>query len=191
MEILGVEPLAESPWLGLFRIIYRMGGGDARSWVAASRRKIPLCADSRAEATDAVVIVPYDTVRRKLVATREYRVPLGDYEYGFPAGLVEEGESVEDTARRELREETGLEVTRILKTSPPIYSSAGITDESITMVYVECAGEPSAQPGDGSEVIEVLFLSPRQAGRLCRNPSVKFDAKAWLVMSQFAVTGRP
>jgi ADP-ribose diphosphatase len=81
-------------------------------------------------------------------------------------------------------------VTRVLKTSPCLYSSAGITDESMTLVYVECDGEPSAGGNEASEIIEVLFVSPQEAGRLCRNSSLKFDAKAWLVLNRFAATGK-
>lgn len=190
MEIIKLEPLAKSRWLSLFRIRYRLLGRDARSWVVATRRKIPLCASGRLDAPDAVFIVPYHAPKRMLVATREYRVALADYQYGFPAGLLEDGETIEDTARRELREETGLEVIQILKVSHPLYSSPGMTDESMVMVYVECEGEPSSRENEQSEIIEVLFLSPTDAGRLCGDPSLKFDAKAWLVMSRFADSGR-
>ena len=73
-------------------------------------------------AGDAVVVVPYHTGYKKLVVTREFRVTLGDYEYGFPAGLIEKGESVEQATRRELTEETGLSVTRFTRISPPVYT---------------------------------------------------------------------
>lgn len=43
-----------------------------------------------------------------LVLLRQYRPGLGAVHYEIPAGVVEEGESVEDAARRELREETGF-----------------------------------------------------------------------------------
>jgi len=82
-----------------------------------------------------------------------------------------------------------LEVTRMLKTSPYLYSSAGLTDESMTLVYAECEGTPSAEGSEASEIIEVLLLSPQEAGRLCSDRALKFDAKAWLVLSHFAVTG--
>jgi hypothetical protein len=59
----------------------------------------------------------------------------------------------------------------------------------MTLVYVECDGEPSVGGNEASEIIEVLFVSPQEADRLCRDPSLKFDAKAWLVLSHFAATG--
>jgi ADP-ribose pyrophosphatase len=188
--IIAAEPLADTRWLRLFRVDYHLGDRGNRSWVVATRSERPRCVTGRFETPDAVIIVAYHRAASRIVVTREYRVALADYEYGFPAGLVEAGESVEDAARRELQEETGLTMTRVLKTSPCLYSSAGITDESMVLVYVECDGEPSAEGNDASELIEVRFLSPEEAGRLCSHPSLKFDAKAWLVLSHFAATGR-
>jgi ADP-ribose pyrophosphatase len=117
-------------------------------------------------------------------------VPLAGFEYGFPAGLVDPGESVAAAVERELKEETGLQLTRIVRSGPPVYSSAGLTDESVAMVYVECEGTPSTAENQGTELIEVLLVTPADAERLCRQPGLKFDAKAWLVLDQFGRFGR-
>jgi ADP-ribose pyrophosphatase len=190
MKILRADKLSNSKWLNLFKVTYHLPGRDPRSWVLASRQQAPRCVTGRFEAPDAVIIVAFHRGRGKLVVTREYRVPLDGDEIGFPAGLVDPGETVVDAARRELKEETGLNVTRFLSASPPLYSSAGMTDESITLVNVECEGEPSNKALEASEVIEVLFVSPAEAGRMCADSSLKFDAKAWLVLSRFADTGK-
>ncbi|KPJ76348.1 MAG: hypothetical protein AMJ54_11840, partial [Deltaproteobacteria bacterium SG8_13] len=87
-----------------------------------------------------------------------------------------------DAVRRELDEETGLAVTRILKVGPPVYSSAGMTDESVAMVFVECEGEITTAANEGTEQIEPMLLSKEEVTRLVEDPSKKFDAKAWLVM---------
>ena len=152
----------------------------------ASRQNEPKCLTGNYQLPDAVVIVPFHTVKNKMVITREYRVPLDDYEYGFPAGLVDNDESVEQAARRELMEETGLTVSRFIKVSPPIYSSAGMTDESVAMVYVECEGEPSNSANTDSELIEIQFISSNEAMDLLSNTTLKFDAKSWLAIYQFA-----
>jgi ADP-ribose pyrophosphatase len=190
MKISAVNKLSHAPWLNLFEVTYRLEGRDPRSWTLATRQEIPRCASGRFETPDAVIIAAFHRTRQKLVVIRECRVPLAGLEYGFPAGLVDAGESIEEAARRELMEETGLSVARILKTSPPLYSSAGMTDESVSLVYVECDGEPSVASQEGTEQIEVMFLSAAEAGRICSDPVLKFDAKAWLVIAHFAATGR-
>jgi ADP-ribose pyrophosphatase len=190
IEITGMDLLADADWLRLFRLHYRAKSGRQRSWVMATRLPVPRCANGQFDRPDAVVIAGYHVGRSKIVVTREYRVALGNYEYGFPAGLLNAGETVAEATRRELKEETGLDVVRFIRQSPPVYSTAGMTDESVAMVYVECDGEPSTQANEESEVIEVLFASPAEAGRMCRDPELKFDAKAWLVLDQFAHSGR-
>jgi ADP-ribose pyrophosphatase len=189
-QIKNFKKLTDEKWLNLFDVRYVARNGDERSWKIATRQKEPKCVKCRYERPDAVVIVPFHNVKNKMVITREFRVPLNDFEYGFPAGLVDEGETVEQATRRELREETGLTVRRIIKSSPPIYSSAGMTDESVTMVYVECEGQPSASANTESELIETLFISPDESLRLLSDPTLKFDAKAWLVISKFAENNR-
>ena len=186
MKIKSSRKLTTEKWLNLFEVSYIDKTGHEKSWQMASRQNEPKCLTGSYHLPDAVVIVPFHTVKNKMVITREYRVPLDGYEYGFPAGLVDNGESVQQATRRELMEETGLTVSRFIKISPPIYSSAGMTDESVTMVYVECEGEPSNSANTDSELIEILFISPDEALDLLNDTTLKFDAKAWLAISQFA-----
>ncbi len=189
MEIKSAKKLTNLKWLNLFDVAYVDKNGRNKSWQIATRARQPKCVSGRFTEPDAVVIVPFHTLENKIVITREYRVPLADYEYGFPAGLVDDGESVEQAVRRELKEETGLSLTRVISTSPPVYSSAGMTDESVVMVYIECSGKPSTAHNTESEAIEVELISRSEASRLCEDPALKFDAKAWLVLSKFAHNG--
>jgi ADP-ribose pyrophosphatase len=189
MEIKQANKLTDLKWLNMFDVKYVDKNGRNRSWQVASRAKSPKCVTGQYEIPDAVVIVPFHIGEKKVVITKECRVPLADYEFGFPAGLVDEGETLEAAARRELLEETGLNVTRFIKVSPPIYSSAGMTDEAVAMVYVECDGKPSIARNDEAEFIEVELVSPSEALQLCENPALKFDAKAWLVLFKFAENG--
>jgi len=189
MKIRRADKLTDLRWLNMFDVAYLDAAGHHRSWQMASRTPAPKCITGKFNMPDAVVIVPFHTTEKKVVITREYRVALADYEYGFPAGLIDPGETIEQTARRELQEETGLTVTRFLKISPPVYSSAGMTDESVAMAYVECDGRPSTDGNTGSEVIEVQLLTQTQASQMCENPALKFDVKAWLVLTGYAEKG--
>lgn len=46
--------------------------------------------------------------REKLVMVENYRYPIDEFVLELPAGLIDEGETPEETARRELEEETGF-----------------------------------------------------------------------------------
>jgi len=189
IKIRNAAKLTDSKWLNLFEISYADPSGRNRAWQTVSRAGEPKCITGKFDPPDAVVIAAFHTAAAKLVVTREFRVPLADFEYGFPAGLVDEGETIEQAARRELMEETGLNLTRCIRISPPLYSSAGMTDESVSMVYVECDGTPSTEGNTVSELIEVQLISPLQAAQLCSSSGLKFDVKAWLVMNEFAEKG--
>ena len=62
-------------------------------------------------------------------------------------------------AARELFEETGLAVDEVVLVSPPLYSSAGMTDEAVAMVYVNASGSVSRRHQEDSEQIHTLVLA--------------------------------
>ncbi|HGY90584.1 MAG TPA: NUDIX hydrolase [Planctomycetes bacterium] len=63
------------------------------------------------ELGDGVCVLPLGPTGFRMI--RQYRPAVEEAVLEFPAGRREEGESVLDTARRELREEAGLEADRL------------------------------------------------------------------------------
>ncbi|MHC4555442.1 MAG: NUDIX domain-containing protein, partial [Planctomycetota bacterium] len=110
-------------------------------------------------------------------------------ESGFPAGLIDANETIESAVRRELKEETGLDVVTIHHVSPPVYSSAGLSDESCCMVLVTAAGKPSTNLNEAHEQIEVLLYDTGDIRELLKS-NKKIAAKAWGLLYHFAATGR-
>lgn len=182
MNIYEKEKITDYPHLNLIRARYKDTAGADRSWLYASRQNSAV--------PDAVVIVPFHQQENKLVIIKEFRVPLGGFQYGFPAGLVDSGESIAQAGRRELYEETGLTVTNVIKQSPAIFSSPGLTDESISLLYVACEGSATTEHNDASEQIEVMLLSREQAVDCMRRDDILFDVKTWIVLERFAATGQ-
>ena len=86
-------------------------------------------------------------------------------------------------------EETGLTLTKSLQQSPAIFSSSGLTDESISLLFVECEGMPTNSFNESSEDIEVIMLSRDQASDILSNPLIKFDVKSWIVLNTFVCQG--
>jgi len=189
LEIKDIKKVTNYNHLNMYEITYLDRLQKQKVWQIASRQSKPRCASGDFENPDAVVIVPFHVGQNRLVVIEEFRVPLGGYQFGFPAGLVDEGESIPEAAARELHEETGLKLTSFLKQSPPVYSTSGMSDESVVMVYVECEGQPSRLNNEDSEDITTLLLSPAEAAVLCGRKDAKIDVKTWLVLSSFIETG--
>lgn len=183
-----LKKLTDCKWLNLFEVLYKHKNPQEKSWIMCSRKARPIADAGKA---DAVFIVPIIKTENgpRLVVTKEFRVPIWDYEYGFPAGLIDDGEDIADTVARELREETGLELVRIVHVSMPVYSSAGMTDESCNMVIVEAKGTPSAHSLHADEDIEVLLMDVEDIRQLLAS-NKKIAAKAWGMFYHFAKTGK-
>ncbi len=189
MKILHVDKLTAEKWLNLFAATWEHNGHTGR-WVFASRQPQPHSAENRADAVLMAAVLRTEGQPNRLVLIREFRVPVGDYVYGLPAGLLEPGESLEEAIRREVAEETGLEVIRIKRISPPLYSSSGMTDESAPLAFIDVQATPgSRQALEASEDIEVLLLDFAEVCRLC-DSNVRIDAKAWNVLYLYQQLGR-
>jgi len=100
-----------------------------------------------------VLIVPMLDPRTVLLV-REYCPGTHSYEIAFPTGTVKAGESVEETANRELKEEAGFGIGRI---SPlmTVKVFPGHFDHETHLVLAEDL-YPERLPGDEPEEIEVV-----------------------------------
>jgi ADP-ribose pyrophosphatase len=190
MKILRIDKLTSEKWINLFATSYEHKGHTGR-WVFASRQEKPYSGN---RAGDAVIIVPIlvaDGKPNRLVLEKEFRVPVGDYVYAFPAGLLEKGESVEESVRREMVEETGLEVLRFKRITPPLYSTSGLSDESAAIAFVDVGLTPhSKQALEASEDIEVLLLDHAEVCQFCDRRDVCMDAKAWTILYTYQQLGK-
>ncbi len=135
----------------------------------------------------AVFVMPITEVSGSLILIRQFRVPFGREVIEFPAGLVDDGERPEDTAVRELAEETGYE-GRIEHVGPEISTSAGITTETITMVRMTVGEQPVAEQDlEGSERIEVLKIHPNERKAFLERmieENALFDAKVYVYLME-------
>lgn len=138
----------------------------------------------------AVMIVALDEYQNKIVVTKEYREPISDYEWGFPAGLIDNNESPVETATRELKEETGLNMKDIHHVSPPVYNSPGLTNESIYIVFCTTWGRVNQKNLEANEDIETFLFSREEIKKLIQDPTKKFGAKAYLLMLHFIRFGK-
>ena len=134
----------------------------------------------------AVAIIPIDSDDSVLMV-RQFRYPVGLELLEIPAGVIEEGESPDHTAQRELREETGY-ASKNLRPLGGVYSSPGFCDE---MLYIYLARDlvEGRLPGDEDEDITVERVPLSEVDRLIRIGEIQ-DAKsvAGLLMARYLFT---
>lgn len=189
-----ISILAQTKFLNLYDMEYEKKNGTIGQWTMASRKDLVTlngqCFENEEERTDAAIIAALHEESNKIVCIRQFRVPLNDYIYELPAGLIDGDEKFEEAAARELREETGLKLTKINyeKTNRKTYASPGMTDESAAMVFCTCTGRVSDEYLEEEEDIEVMLLSKEDVKELLKK-DVKIDIKALMVFHTFAEIG--
>ena len=161
VEIIARETLYSGFFsMDLYRFGHRLFSGEMSGEI---RREI-------FERGHAAVLLPFDPVRDEVVLVEQIRIAAYDVSESpwlleMVAGMIEEGETVEDVARREALEEAGLVVGR----TKPVLSylaSPGGTSERLSIMV----GEVDATTAEGihgladeNEDIRVHVVSREQA----------------------------
>ncbi|WJD49738.1 MULTISPECIES: ADP-ribose diphosphatase [unclassified Enterobacter] len=161
VEIIAREKLYSGFFsLDLYRFRHRLFNGEMSNEV---RREI-------FERGHAAVLLPYDPVRDEIVLIEQIRIAAYDtsetpWLLELVAGIIEEGETVEDVARREAVEEAGLEVGRVKKFMSYLASPGGTSERLSLLVGEVDATEAKGIHGlvDENEDIRVHVVSREQA----------------------------
>ena len=124
-KVLKENLLYRGHWSELVQISYEDEEKKIRKWEGLHRN----------HQTAAVVIVAKLDPSGRYIIIRQFRPPTGSYILEFPAGLIDPGENIEITAKRELFEETGFS-GKVEKHSPMLFSSPGILSEKISFVNI-------------------------------------------------------
>ena len=110
----------------------------------------------------------------RVVLERQYRYPLGRDFIEIPAGKLEPGEAHLETAKRELREETGY-VARDWRRLGIIHNAIGYSDEGIELWLAKGLErrEQNLEPGEFLEVFSLPLAEARAMVRDGRITDVK------------------
>ncbi|MGC9420979.1 ADP compounds hydrolase NudE [Vibrio sp.] len=151
-EILTQHTVAQSKLFAIEALDLRFSNGAERTY----ERMKP-------SGRHAVMMVPI-TQQGDILLVREYAVGTERYELGFPKGLIDPGESPEQAAIRELKEEIGMGATQLTPLKEvvlaPSYFSSRMTLFIAQGLYSE------QLEGDEPEPLEVVRWPLAQAEEL-------------------------
>ncbi len=123
----------------------------------------------------------------EIVFVRQYRPPVRGYTIELPAGLIDEGETPEEAAARELKEEAGLTMGRVVSSSPPTSLDAGVESALIVQLVVEVDGDLATnreakkveQEGEHTEVFRVPLSQCAEFLRKSSGLGDVVDSRVW------------
>lgn len=193
----GVRALTDNPYLNLYEMDAVASSGAPFHYYFASRRK----GDNiriRTGLTDPEGVLVYgidadDPAR--ILMVHQYRYPVGRYLYELPAGLIEDGETPEEAAIREIREETGMEFTPYESEGSaltrPYMLAQGISDEAGINVFGYVRGNLSTRFQEDSEYIRPMWADKDEVKRILSEEITSMRAQLLLSMFVHADPSEP
>ena len=181
MELKNIERVASGSHLNYYHLQYKNRLGNDKTYEMISRdNNIEKGSDLSDKESQAVILVVFNRDYSKLLLNLEFRMAVNEQVYNMPAGLIEKGESIEEASRRELKEETGLDLVTIVDILNPAYSSVGISNEKTTCVFCISDGEIGGNP-EPDEEIECHWYSKEDILRLLNDKNVKMAARTQML----------
>ena len=107
----------------------------------------------------SAVMMPVDD-RKRILLVRQYRLPAQRMLWELPAGSIDEGEKPLQTARRELKEETGYRA-RTWQKLTSFFPSPGFLTEKMTIFLATGLTAGEATPM-GDERIETRWFTAKE-----------------------------
>lgn len=154
MQYKGIRKVHEGKFITRYDVDYLTEEGHPKTYEIISRnREIATLEALQNPTPDSVILILTDESGERLLVSREYRMAMAQWIYNFPAGLIDPGETPEQSAKRELWEETGLTLTRIDDVLDGSYSAIGFSNERNVCVFGAAAGEFRKSTSDAEEIV--------------------------------------
>lgn len=184
-HIVKEEVIASGKWVKLEKTTYVDPAGNTRLWETVKRTTRQA---TQADGVGIIALLKRTLHKDCVVMVKQFRPPMGSYSLEFPAGLIDEGETAEVAALRELKEETGFK-GEVVGVTPVTCLDPGLSNCTTQIVMVNINGDdpdnihPTQQLGEG-EFVEVILLPLDQfqvkIDELMKKDKIIVDSKVYI-----------
>ncbi|KAM3587366.1 uncharacterized protein V6R79_003364 [Siganus canaliculatus] len=160
-HIVKEELIAAGKWVKLEKTTYVDPAGNTRTWETAKRTTRQT--NTETDGVGIIALLKRTLHKDCVVMVKQFRPPLGCHTLEFPAGLIDEGESAEVAALRELKEETGYK-GEVVGVTPVTCLDPGLSNCTTQIVLVNINGDemeninPTQQLGEHFFVPETAWI---------------------------------
>lgn len=180
MEFIRLEKVKDGKYLKNYELTYLNEAGREKTYEIVSRKEISSPEELGSRVNGVSIIALHQD---KLLLLREFRMGVNKTIYNLCAGMLEDGETMEECISRELYEETGLKVKRLIDILPASYAAVAISDTKTHIAIVEAEGSFSDHSSE-NEKIEAGFYSRDEVRHLLKHE--EFSSRAQLAAYFFA-----
>ncbi|XP_039648400.1 ADP-sugar pyrophosphatase [Perca fluviatilis] len=185
-HIVKEELMAAGKWLKLENTTYVDRAGKTRTWETVKRTTRQT--NTETDGVGVIALLKRTLHKDCVVMVKQFRPPLGCHTLEFPAGLIDEGETAEAAALRELKEETGYK-GEVVGVTPVTCLDPGLSNCTTQIIMVNINGDegeninPKQELGDG-EFVEVILLPldefQKKIDDLMKKEKIVVDAKVYI-----------
>lgn len=180
MKFLGMEKVRDGKYLKNYELSYENKAGKLKKFEIVSRKELS-GPDDLGKRVSGVSIVAFQD--DKMMLLKEFRLSINREIFNLCAGMLEEGETIEACIARELYEETGLSVKRMISILPPSFSAVGFSDTKTYIAFVEAEGSFEDHTSD-NEQIQAHFYTRQEVKALLF--SQEFSSRSQMAAYFFA-----
>lgn len=162
MKFLGMEKVRDGKYLKNYELSYENKAGKLKKFEIVSRKELSGPEDL-GKRVSGVSIVAFQDDRMMLL--KEFRLSINKEIFNLCAGMLEDGETIEECIARELYEETGLSIKRMIAVLPPSFSAVGFSDTKTYIAFVEAEGAFEDHTSD-NEQIQARFYTRQEVKEL-------------------------
>ena len=166
MKLNNIKQLQKNHFLHMYEASYTNEEGNEKKYEFISRNaELTKAQFEQGSEACAVGIIAFNETMDKILVLKEFRLACDRWLYNFPGGLIDEGETPLIAAKRELKEETGLEVLDFIGEMSPAVTAVGLSDESVYTVICTVKGN-FEKSTSADEEIEAHWLTKDEVKEL-------------------------
>ncbi len=163
MKFLGMKKVRDGKYLKGYDLTYLNKAGVKKTYEMVSLSDLKNETEL-GKAVNGISIVAFKD--EKMLLLKEFRMGVNRSIYNLCAGMLEQDETIEECIARELYEETGLKLERIIKILPPSFAAVSISDAKNQLAFVEVSGELSDHTSPNEEIEPHFYTKAEMAALL-------------------------